>query len=290
MSAIDRADVLALLEERPYQLEELVALFEQPAEVVTRAMVDFEIPRCEKCRAAFLFRPGHAGRFCTRTCYASTPPKPRAPGVNKGGRKPWVDHTVRHEAILQAIAGGPLGIHPLSERAQLTLEQTKKACRQLLHQGRIKLIAPAGRRTWAWTLSSPSGSAPSHAVKKSEATRSTRVGEEGRVYPRDVAARELEDLDQVDQDLAEIDPDLEPLEREPPTVKVRSLKSVVRTHDARGRQLRQVEGKTPAAEPSWWCGKTREQFAAAAHARDAEMSEKSNEWRRQSVKGLAINE
>lgn len=211
------------------------------------------MPRCEKCGAAFLLKRGTSGRFCTRVCYETTPPKPRADVTNKGGRKPWADHGTRQAAIIRALASGPLTIGPLAEQLQLTREVTKHECGALKRLGRVVLIASGGAKAWALPGATRRQPGPAMADV--------------------VDDLELEESDTIAGDVDEVDADVEQFEIEPPAPNVGSLKSEVRSTNARGKALRQPVDSTikKDAPPAWWVGADPSGFTDQARSHQARM-------------------
>jgi hypothetical protein len=234
MTPIDRADLLALLEPGPCMVEQLASWLEQPVDVVTAALVREQIPRCERCRQAFLPEPLTANRFCSRACYVSTPPKPRAPDANKGGRRPWADHEGRRAALIRALAAGPFTIGPLSHRVGLTREVTKDECRVLLKLGRVALVALNGVKAWALP----------GALRSTPAATSVR--------PRGPAG----------------------LLSDPRAPGASVSRGTIRSHGDRGQALRQpLDTPTVKPAPDWWETATPDGFSKLANQQLARMRE-----------------
>jgi hypothetical protein len=255
---VDRADILAVLEERPYTAEELAELLEHPVADVLLALADLALPRCEKCRAAFLLKPGCAGRFCSRACYQSAPASPRPAGANRGGRRPTVDRAACQVAILAAIANGPEPTSAIVAASGFTRTAVKDELDSLLQAGQIQHLGASRWSTWA--LSTWSAPATSD----------------------DDASEDLDEpLLEADDAEPDVDADLT-IEDSPAPIERRQHERPVYRENTRQAASKKPKGTD---EPGWWvkyaAPDARDQFIDAAAARNVEMIKTSPAWKTQ---------
>ncbi len=141
---IAREDLEAVLEERPYQLAELVTLFERPATDVLGAMSDAGIPKCEKCGAAFLAKPNTAGRFCSHHCANAT--------TGIAHRK------IEAAAVLAQLQDGPSGRTAIARLLHVGIRAVQNRLEELAATGQIVSVGTRTGLRWVrpgWTPPAP---------------------------------------------------------------------------------------------------------------------------------------
>lgn len=170
---INPADVLALLEEKPYHAQELVEAFGVSADVVRFTLKAMK-------RDGALKQIGTDQRWALASYVASA------------GRRPVLDRQACRAAILVALAGGPLPTRIIVERSRFNRTAVKDELDALLQAGQIAHLGAARWSQWALPSWTPPPPAPAKAARKAQAViavRDTLLGEGGRrLYPKSTDA------------------------------------------------------------------------------------------------------
>lgn len=308
---LDPADVLALLEEKPYHDDELVACLEVPPDVLRFTM-------------KALKRDGKVKRVGVDSKWAL------ASYVAQAGRPVTVDRDACRLAIKHALAAGPLATTAIQARTGYSETVIKEECARLLELLEIQHFGNSRSSRWALPDYQPpapaSGSRPSNERKKPEAPAQGRVqhrepsrlpppggisvaeqasgsnrllgDERTRVYPADVVDQELEDLDELepqdDGDELELPPAPTPKggakgwrrenaipveQREIRKASLKRDRDASALASAAGNRLRQPHERPPsqtvktADTLNWWATAPREGFSAVAGQHETRMRE-----------------
>jgi hypothetical protein len=130
VSSVDRADILAVLEEQPYAFTDLAEGFGVSADAM-RAMLKV------MKRDGLLKQVGTAQQWALASFVADT------------GRRPTLDRDAIRTAILAAVAGGPTPTHAIVDASGFSRTTVKGELEALLGSGQLQHLGVGRGAAWA---------------------------------------------------------------------------------------------------------------------------------------------
>lgn len=252
MSPVDRADILAILEERPYHQAEL-----EETLGASSVVVKFTLKAMK--REGLLKRVGTEQKWALTSFVAPV------------GRKPRVDRPACRHAIVAALEGRTYPTEVLVELTGYSRNVVKNETMLMLEAGELQHTGTG--RASKWSLPGFT------VVAATPAPRITRA--------KQIDEPDTDDVDdELEPDEGAPDPDAEVIADIPPAPeRGQRLGAGGRRIYAPGtRQKAAPRTVKPGSEPAWWvqhaaADAPRDGFSTAAAARDAEMRETSSTLR-----------